>query len=108
MGEQETSLSSGRFAVAHDRDGNIIECQTPAFYTSICLLCEQKVVIHCRQCSMQISGCLCTLSKKMEAQRELSQAGPEATCEECGGPWHFSGTCQTCGNRTWIPREEGR
>ena len=55
--------------MAHDRQGNVVECQTPDHYISMCLLCEQKVVIHCRQCSVQISGCMCTLVEKIKKEQ---------------------------------------
>lgn len=45
------------------RDGEPIDCKNDKGkrYVSECLVCHSKVVIHCKDCGKQISGCGCTI-----------------------------------------------
>lgn len=55
-----------------DKEGNPVKCENKGgHYTSECLLCHSKVIIHCNTCGVQISGCSCTL--RARARREMNQ-----------------------------------
>lgn len=48
-----------------NRDDEPVECRSgKALYSSICFKCQQTVIIHCEDCSQQVSGCRCTLAAR--------------------------------------------
>jgi hypothetical protein len=38
-----------------------------------CPVCKRKVILHCAGCMVQITGCLCTLKKKIQQDMILSE-----------------------------------
>lgn len=47
-----------------DRDGEVITCKSgKKKYISECLVCHSRIVIHCEDCTKQVSGCGCTIRK---------------------------------------------
>jgi hypothetical protein len=56
--------------VFRDREGNPVECsKTNGRYVSRCLICRGKIIIHCDDCGIQVSGCACTV--KNRAKKEM-------------------------------------
>lgn len=50
----------------HDREDKPVACTSVGGqYTSECLVCHARIVIHCDKCGVQISGCTCTLKKRL-------------------------------------------
>lgn len=58
-----------------DRDGNEVKCKTKGQnYQSTCPLCTHAVIMHCHDCVIQITGCYCTMQRKMEEQKAAEEA----------------------------------
>lgn len=56
-----------------DREGRPVHCLLPyRGYTSECLLCQNTVIIHCTECGIQVSGCLCTLKKRITEEQNAN------------------------------------
>lgn len=39
-------------------------------YMDRCPICDNKVVMHCKSCQVQITGCMCVFHEKVEALPE--------------------------------------
>lgn len=54
-----------------DRDGNEVTCKNHGKnYRGECRECKHPIIIHCPDCQLQITGCLCTLKRKMALEQE--------------------------------------
>lgn len=40
--------------------------------SNVCAACEQRVILHCDRCKIQVSGCKCTLKKKIQQAEDLT------------------------------------
>lgn len=57
------------FPGIRDRDGNAVECKSKKKpYLSKCLVCLRTVAMHCEDCSIQITACLCTLRARLNVE----------------------------------------
>lgn len=54
--------------VEADRQRKLEECTiTSKHYAGNCETCKNRVIFHCPECRQQVTGCLCTLAKKVDA-----------------------------------------
>jgi hypothetical protein len=57
----------GALAWANDVTDADAECgKRRAIHTVRCGGCKRNVMLHCDQCRIQVTGCLCTLIERME------------------------------------------
>lgn len=48
------------------RDGTPVECSSVGRqYLSSCPVCSGTIIIHCDVCSLQVTGCSCTLQERV-------------------------------------------
>lgn len=54
-----------------ERNANKVTCDAPAKFTAInCPDCDDRVFVHCPECNQKVTGCGCTLKKRIATVKE--------------------------------------